>query len=1063
MQQAYADRRAVEGKEGSQPPGLDSYAEGLQTTLLSDILDQRKRRNQPIIEWAERRGEAMRRAYLIREARADPRRSMAVLQEQMGPRMGPVAWRKPPPPQSSSRANLTGSHSAAGLLERSFRTPGPPRPYPALRSAPSPLGAQRLRNEGSMSHQELHGEMQKTAKLLTGAKESLVLEREVAQAAKAEAVQANGLLHQYDGRVEAMRAELERELAQREHAAAAERARLAGNLSDQRGELEVEMARVQADVAQRLEWQQQQQRALEGERDELKQQVAALQREQTLLRSQLLKATAAHQDTLDRRRMDQQAAMREAHITQLHRMAARRLAKQELSRGFNTWQTKYLEALHRRQLLRRAATTLHSRHAVAFVYWKEDYEARLQQGTLSQLEQELSRERQLRVVAEQELEHTAARFASETEDRVRVAIEAHQAAVEENVRREDEAKLMRLHEQALRRIGQLGTTRAFNAWAEQWRERHRSRRLLQHAGARLHRPQLAARFFDWWRVWDEVIVARRAAERVEELREVEVEKAQLRQKLLDDDELALAAKANVQAQVVALQAELGEAREAMAAGHGQEVELRRKMEERLQEEKRRRVEHLQALGVRRLLHAALARGWTAWCRMWTERVRKRNLLKHAGMRLMRPRVVTAYRLWLRDFEIEHAAASKRTTVQELRKEVAHRQRVQAEVAELLKALGNAGQAVLDERARSIGHLQRMSLHRMMHGALTRAWATWLELASRRQRQQRLIRQAIGRLARPKLMAVYQAWMTDWSDAEAARRGARLLEERSAATSAAEMIMALQAELGEARGAMAAGRGQEVELRRRMEEELSREKELRVEHLKQIATRRILRGALARGWSAWQGQWEEDRRIGRLMARASACLVRPHLSATYSWWRREWEVASALRRQQELLGEEGAQVHAEAQARLIEEAVSARVAEEVALRKSAEEALEQRRVEFEELDAAQNVALVEARKAATDALGRSSTEVEAALHSSLSSMEKELKRARVAEKAATAAAKRSSDLLYEHQLRAEEKLNRMLEEHRCRARDLHAHVPLSHPVLRTPPFPPRCNHQNAGPL
>ena len=51
----------------------------------------------------------------------------------------------------------------------------------------------------------------------------------------------------------------------------------------------------------------------------------------------------------------------------------------------------------------------------------------------------------------------------------------------------------------------------------------------------------------------------------------------------------------------------------------------------------------------------------------------------------------------------------------------------------------------------------------------------------------------------------------------------------------------------------------------------------------------------------------------MMARASACLVRPHLSATYSWWRRELEVASALRRQQELLGEEGAQVHAEAQA------------------------------------------------------------------------------------------------------------------------------------------------------
>jgi len=519
---------------------------------------------------------------------------------------------------------------------------------------------------------------------------------------------------------------------------------------------------------------------------------------------------------------------------------------------------------------------------------------------------------------------------------------------------------------------------------------------------------------------------------------MEMETAQLRQKLVDEDQLALAANAEVQAQVVALRAELAEAREAMAAGHGQEVELRRQMEERLQEEKRKRVEHLQDLGVRRLLHAALGRGWTAWCEMWTEKVRKRNLLKYAGMRLMRPRVVAAYRLWRRDFEIEYVATyvatSKRTTVEELREslreEATHRQRLQAEVAELLKALGDAGQAILDERARQIGHVQQMSLHRLMHGALSRAWSSWEEFASRRQRQRRLIGQAIGRLARPKLGAAYHVWMTDWSDAEAMRRGARLLEERSAATSAAETVVALRAELAEAREAMAAGHGQEAELRRRMEEELARAKEARIEHHHRAAIGRLLRGALARGWSAWQGQWDEDRRMRRLMTRASVCLVRPHLSATYWWWRREWEVARALQRQQQLLGEAGAQVHAEAQARLVEEAVSARVVEEVALRVRAEEALEQLRVEFEELDVAQTVALVEARKAATDAsIGRSSMEVDGALHSSLSSMEKELKRARVAEKAATAAAQRSSDLLYEHQLRAEEKLNRMLGEHR----------------------------------
>ena len=108
----------------------------------------------------------------------------------------------------------------------------------------------------------------------------------------------------------------------------------------------------------------------------------------------------------------------------------------------------------------------------------------------------------------------------------------------------------------------------------------------------------------------------------------------------------------LQKQVNQLTRELKEARDAMLSGNGRAAEMQRLMEEELEREKEKRVAHLGEMGVKRLMNQGLARGWSAWHEVWAEKVRKRNLLKQAGARLTKPKLVKSYAHWRRDWEVE---------------------------------------------------------------------------------------------------------------------------------------------------------------------------------------------------------------------------------------------------------------------------------------------------------------------------------------------------------------------------------------------------------------------------
>ena len=85
----------------------------------------------------------------------------------------------------------------------------------------------------------------------------------------------------------------------------------------------------------------------------------------------------------------------------------------------------------------------------------------------------------------------------------------------------------------------------------------------------------------------------------------------------------------------------------------------------------------------------------------------------------------------------------------------------------------------------------------------------------------------------------------------------------------------------------------AELQKQMElqAKLEAEREKRVAHVQSIAVRRIGQMGLARGWSAWHGQWAEDARRRRKLVGAAARLAKPALAACMSHWRHDWEEAS----------------------------------------------------------------------------------------------------------------------------------------------------------------------------
>ena len=78
---------------------------------------------------------------------------------------------------------------------------------------------------------------------------------------------------------------------------------------------------------------------------------------------------------------------------------------------------------------------------------------------------------------------------------------------------------------------------------------------------------------------------------------------------------------------------------------------------------------------------------------------------------------------------------------------------------------DAAKKVEEERAKRVEHLGQVGLRRIMQQGLAKGWSAWHEMWEEKARQQRLLKGAAARLAKPKLAAAVTHWVNSWKVAE----------------------------------------------------------------------------------------------------------------------------------------------------------------------------------------------------------------------------------------------------------------------------------------------------------
>ena len=468
-------------------------------------------------------------------------------------------------------------------------------------------------------------------------------------------------------------------------------------------------------------------------------------------------------------------------------------------------------------------------------------------------------------------------------------LEEEKRQMSDTLAQEKEKRIEHTKEMAIRRFAKRELSKGWVAWKDAHQERLRLQRALKAAGNKMLRPKFVACFQTWQRMWEAENHAR-AKMSLAERYEQEVKERQEVQVALDS--------ANAQ---------LEQLRREMREGRGQEAELQRQMQEQLEREKEKRIEHTKEMAMRRILKRDLSRGWMAWHGVWSEKRRQQNMLRAAGARLTKPKLVACMRHWRTDWETDMQHKATMSIEQRLKAEV---EELTEELKEARKQIAAAKSAGYDggaaeeemrrkleeqlalEREKRIEHTKEMAVRRIAKRNLFRGWSAWVEPYLEKKRRMRMLQAAASRLTKPKVVAGFKHWYKDWQDEALAKASMsvaqKYAEEVKINQEMSAQLTKLTKELDEARTAMREGRGQEAELHRQMQEELEREKEKRIEHTKEMAMRRILKRDLSRGWMAWHGGWFEKRRRDNVKRAAGARLAKPKVVASFKHWHTDWQ-------------------------------------------------------------------------------------------------------------------------------------------------------------------------------
>ena len=595
---------------------------------------------------------------------------------------------------------------------------------------------------------------------------------------------------------------------------------------------------------------------------------------------------------LQRQMEEQLAAEKEKRIEHTKEMAIRRIGKRDLTRGWVAWSDLYLEQRRRNHLLRAAGNKLtkpklSAAYRMWFMDWQEEAVAKASMTVEQRMSQQLleTQQRLKDALAALELAKQAGFDGmSELE---------YQKQLEDAKEEERNKRIKQVQDMAVRRIGKRDLTRGWTAWHDQWDEKQRRKRMLKAAGVKLLKPKMVYAYSFWRRGWMEETLASSKMTMGQRLQQALDERNEMQTQLA--------------AVITGLKKELEEARQAMLDGRGMEAELQRQLDEKLRLEKEKRVEHTKEMAVRRVLKRDLSRGWGAWSDMYLQKRRQQSMLKKASARLTKPKLIHSFVSWKKDWEFvqrkedetRHMSTEERlrqklmeatTELTQLRKALANGEGAEAEIQRQME------ERLEHEREKRVEHTKQMAVRRIAKRDLSRGWVAWLDMYLEKTRRARVLKAASAKLMKPHLVSGYSFWKRDWSVEAASKKNrglgvqtARALREGEAAKNELAIVLA---ELEKLRAATVEGRGAEFEAQRKLEEQLTKERQKRVEHIQYVAGKRLGNRQLSLGWVKWHGDYTERVRHTRVLRQAGAKLLRPRLIGSYKQWWTDWQVSHA---------------------------------------------------------------------------------------------------------------------------------------------------------------------------
>ena len=248
---------------------------------------------------------------------------------------------------------------------------------------------------------------------------------------------------------------------------------------------------------------------------------------------------------------------------------------------------------------------------------------------------------------------------------------------------------------------------------------------------------------------------------------------------------------------------------------------------------------------------------------------------------------------------DQVVAERARQAEELREKRA----LEMKLAELERELSETAEGRLaakmaEQRAGRVDELFKRSVKRMAHAGILRGWDSWREQWEEGVRTRQMLKQAGGRLLRPKLAASMALWRYSWEQGSAARAAQSYQEQLQEATQfiaslksqlheLAEMKANADAELARQQEAAEAAEAGRMTAMQQAAIRADRERGLRIEQLTKKAGARLKNQGIMRGFTAWQFKWEERVAQKQMLASAGARLLKPKLAASFAGWKTDY--------------------------------------------------------------------------------------------------------------------------------------------------------------------------------